>query len=260
MIFRDQLISTYLENPCQVLPNALWKTTTRLESMQTQARVQEGIVVELAVADENALMTYWSRDRKPSQNCFRRHKSLTMALVHQDYLQAFPAQGFPVRTAYFRLICRQDASVGRLPVPLGFVFTELNLPQEAGQAAALIGQCYPEIHPDADTVLGWSEHPTFDPALWIWLIDPATGHPAGLGIAEIDRDISEASLEWVQLLPAYQGRGLGKVLVQELLCRLGGRVRFTTVSGQVENTSHPEALYRSCGFEGNDVWWVLERA
>ncbi len=79
----------------------------------------------------------------------------------------------------------------------------------------------------------------------------------GLGIAEIDSAIQEGSLEWIQVLPAYRRMGIGKRIVQELLARLGKRATFTTVAGGVDNPTNPEALYRSCGFTGRDVWWIL---
>jgi ribosomal protein S18 acetylase RimI-like enzyme len=82
-----------------------------------------------------------------------------------------------------------------------------------------------------------------------------------LGIAELDKTIQEGSLEWIQVLPAYHGLGLGKGIVQKLLSRLEKekQVKFATVSGQVDNVTRSEALYRSCGFKGNDVWWLLSQ-
>ena len=114
--------------------------------------------------------------------------------------------------------------------------------------------CYPSISPDASEVRAWTAHPVFDPGLWIWIIDVAADRPAALGIAEFDPAVSEGSLEWIQVLPRYRGRGLGSALVSELLARLAGRADFTTVSGRIENETHPERLYRRCGFTGDDIW------
>ncbi len=256
MNFRDHLISTYYENPCQVLPNAIWKTLVKLENMETTAKDHDGVVVELKVTNKNMLMTYWTRDRQSSLDSFQHLDTLNTALIHQDFLRTFPFQRFPVRTPYFRLIHRHDEIESQPLVPTGFSIVEVNIQQEHEEVAHFIGECYQNIHPTADTVLEWSRHPTFDLTLWIWVVDNAKGRAAGLGIAEIDTDISEGSLEWIQLLPNYRGMGLGKVIVQELLYRLGKRARFTTVSGETENKGNPEALYRSCGFKGNDIWWM----
>ena len=63
-------------------------------------------------------------------------------------------------------------------------------------------------------------------------MDKQRNAPAALGIAEIDRNVPEGSLEWIQVLPSIKGKGLGKVLVLELLHRLKARADFTTVSGR----------------------------
>jgi ribosomal protein S18 acetylase RimI-like enzyme len=125
------------------------------------------------------------------------------------------------------------------------------------EIANLISACYKDINPTPEVVRGWVDHPVFYSDLWIWVIDERRNTPAGLGIAELDTTIAEGSLEWIQVLPAYRGKGLGKQIVCELLKRLSGRAEFTTVSGRVDNQAHPEMLYRSCGFEGDDLWWML---
>ncbi len=260
MNFYNYLLSTYCEDPCRVLPNAFWKTAARLEELQTSFQVENDRVVHLEVGTENSLLTYWTLDRKPSPDFPPSYQRLDMLVLHQDYLPAFPVQHYPVQTPYFRLIHPGTENEIPLSIPTGFDIIEVNGRQECAQVAHFIGQCYQDIQPTPDAVLSWRSHPTFDPELWIWLVDRATGLPAGLGIAEIDTTVSEGSLEWIQLLPSYQGKGLGKTIVQELLSRLRKRVKFTTVAGEVNNITHPEALYRNCGFKGHDIWWVLSKA
>jgi ribosomal protein S18 acetylase RimI-like enzyme len=257
MNFRDHLSSIYYENPCQVLPNALWKTLAQLDSMKTSISIEKDVVSQIAAWNEKSLMFYWTRNREYSQDFFQEQNDLNLALIHQDYLHAFPSQQFAIRTPYFRLIHRQNDLKAKVPIPSGFSIIEVNIQQESEQVAHLIGQCYQDIYPTVETVTNWSKHPTFDPSLWVWIFDNTKRVPVGLGIAEVDIDILEGSLEWIQVLPSYRGIGLGKVIVQELLSRLGKRVEFTTVSGETDNTTKPESLYRSCGFEGNDVWWMF---
>ena len=86
-----------------------------------------------------------------------------------------------------------------------------------------------------------------------------TGELAATGIAELDREIGEGILEWIQVSEDCRGRGLGRYLVSELLWRMRGRALFATVSGQCNNPSQPERLYRGCGFTGDDVWHVLRK-
>ena len=110
-----------------------------------------------------------------------------------------------------------------------------------------------------DTVQTWLKHPVFASDLWLWVIDVASDQPVGLGVGELDSDIHEASLTWVQVLPDYQRQGIGRAIVHELLHRIADRAAFTTVSGPVEDRDNPGAFFRHCGFTGEDVWWYLRR-
>ena len=103
----------------------------------------------------------------------------------------------------------------------------------------------------------WTQHPVYDKALWIWIADKITGEYIGLGIAEYDRGVNEGSLEWIQVLPEYRGKGVGKAIVNELLRRLQ-KADFITVSGRADDKA-AERLYRTCGFEGDDIWCVVRK-
>jgi ribosomal protein S18 acetylase RimI-like enzyme len=254
MNFHDALIATYCENPCQVLPNALWKTLSQLENWHSSVDVEKDGTTHLEAWDENKLMIYWTRCRSQLPNL---NQNPDFALVHQDYLHTFPVSKFAIRTPYFRLIHRADEIEQRVSLPARFSFVDVKIRQQVEQVSSLIGQCYPDLHPSVESIMGWLEHPTFEPSLWVWVMDTEKRIPVGLGIAEMDKTILEGSLEWIQVLPSYRGLGLGKSIVLELLSRLGKRVKFTTVAGQVDNVTRPETLYRSCGFKGNDVWWLF---
>ncbi|MCL2279392.1 MAG: hypothetical protein FWC20_08325 [Oscillospiraceae bacterium] len=102
----------------------------------------------------------------------------------------------------------------------------------------------------------WTKYPVFDNNIWIWVWDNIANVPAALGIADFDSDISEGSLEWIQVLPNYRGKGFGEAVTLELLFRLSKKADFVTVSGEVENITNPERLYRKCGFTGEAVWIV----
>ena len=82
---------------------------------------------------------------------------------------------------------------------------------------------------------------------------------AASGIAEFDEVCREGIIEWVQVLPAYRGRGLGKKIVDVLLNRLKSiGASFVTVSGNLDNTSKPLELYRKCGFTGDDICYICQ--
>ncbi|NLZ45859.1 MAG: GNAT family N-acetyltransferase [Clostridiales bacterium] len=110
-----------------------------------------------------------------------------------------------------------------------------------------------------ETVRSWTKYRVFDNDLWIFILDKTTNIPVALGIADYDSDIKEGSLEWIQVLKEYRRQGLGHMLVTNLLSRLQKKADFATVSGECDNITHPELLYRSCGFVGNDIWYVVNR-
>ena len=93
--------------------------------------------------------------------------------------------------------------------------------------------------------------------LWLAVKEDCKGRIVATGIAELDREIDEGVLEWIQVSKEYRRCGLGSYLVLELLWRTKKTARFVTVSGRCENTDNPETLYRKCGFCGNDVWHIL---
>ena len=256
MTFREALVSAYCKEPCRVLPNAMWKTGAQVDDFETSFEVEKGVVMRLEMWDEEGLHLYWHRDRYPPHIPEDRIRRLKFMLLHQDYLDTIPVERFRTRKPYFRIM-HSNGAKPTVALPLGFRIVNVNVDTEADAVAELIEKCYDTLHPSTESVHRWMDHPVFDRALWIWVMDERKDVPVGLGIAELDPAIPESSLEYIQVLPEYRGRGLGKCIVLELLTRLHGRVAFTTVSGEVKNRTRPEGLYRRCGFRGDDVWWLL---
>ena len=177
--------------------------------------------------------------------------------MHEDSYSALHDTNFPLKTAFFRII-HQGKPPENVP-PESFHYEIVNADKDLAQVASFINQCYENISVNEKIVESWLDHPVYDPNLWVWIKETCTGQFAALGIAEIDGRVPEASLEWIQVHQDFQKRGLGKAVIGELLRRVSPRVDFTTVSGEVNNPSNPEKLYRQMGFEGSDVWWFLKK-
>ncbi len=250
-------LTNYRIDPCRTLPNAYWKTMRPPENLQLQYNEADGL--------PSNKIEVWKGDRLVAFRCSDpddltltdRQLNAPLALVHADSFPAFSALPYTQKEAYFRLIHKDRPPDYNCPP--GFKLADVDPGTEFQAVAAFIQSCYLDMQMDKDIVTTWTEHPVYDPQLWVWVMDTERGVPAGLGIAECDQEVSEASLEWIQVLPSYRGRGVGKAIVGELLRRVSGRVDFTTVSGRVDNATHPERLYRHCGFTGSDVWWLLVR-
>ena len=254
--FVEALKAAYLEAPCAVLPNALWKTLARLDEMDAHYSTVAERVESIALSAPGEMHSYWHRDWVAPVIAPEVAKSLRFALLHQAYVDAIALPQLTKRRAYFRL----SHDLSRLPpgeLPAGYRLRQVELPNEAEAAASLIAACYPDIRPAPEAVRNWAGHPTHAADLWLWVLAP-DGSPAGLGIAELDGSVPEGSLEWIQVLHTNRGLGLGTALVCELLRRLAGRALFATVSGQVNNLTRPERLYRRCEFTGGDVWVLMQ--
>nr|MBR4281119.1 GNAT family N-acetyltransferase [Clostridia bacterium] len=123
----------------------------------------------------------------------------------------------------------------------------------------LINRSYEDLSVSLTQLQGYRTAPVFAADLWLIALDAQTGEPVGCGIADLDPEAHEGVLEWIQVLPERRGRGAGQFIVNALLRRMNGRADFATVSGQVNNRTSPEKLYRRCGFTGADVWHILVR-
>lgn len=123
----------------------------------------------------------------------------------------------------------------------------------------LIHASYRDISVTAEQLSQYGQTPAYFPDGWVLMKERRTGNILAGGIADYDREAGELILEWIQVLPAYRRRGYGQLIVNHLLAATRHTAQFATVSGQVNNPTHPEGLYRKCGFTGHDVWHILTR-
>ncbi len=124
----------------------------------------------------------------------------------------------------------------------------------------MINNCYKEqnISVDENDILKLCNHPAYNNKLWIKIEENRT--MIASGIAEYDKELNEGILEWIQVLPEHQKKGYGKAIVNSLLRELKNLgAKFVTVSGNLDNNTNPEKLYRSCGFTGDDTWYICKK-
>lgn len=256
--FKEAIASVYVENPCGTQPNALWKTLGQIGNFHSEYVIENDEVKSLRLWNDTMLHTYWHRNSKCIELDAKYLNSLKVAILHETQLSRDLRDKFSTIKPYFRLMhgCKD---VMDIDIPWGYYLRNVDFNRELQLVSDLICSCYRDIKPSVEEVLNWTRHPVFNKDLWIWIIDKNTEKPVALGIAELDMNIKEGSLEWIQVLPEHQGKRLGKVLVTELLNRMKPYADFTTVSGETDNRTNPERLYRSCGFYGDDVWYVLSR-
>ncbi len=179
----------------------------------------------------------------------------SMRIVHErDFSEEFLQDYFDVR--YFRL--KHDLQ-GLVPVTVPGIEIRTARKTDIGRIADVINRSYQDISVTCEQLQAQMRTEAYCENLWILAWDTEQNCVAGCGIADYDAEAGEGILEWIQVLTEYRRKQIGRLLVQELLCRMKGRARFATVSGQCDSTSQPEKLYRGCGFYGSDIWHVLKK-
>lgn len=124
---------------------------------------------------------------------------------------------------------------------------------------SVINGSYTDLKVTSEQIQGYRNTEVFREDLWILARDERTDARMGCAMADFDRETGELSVEWVQVLPQYRRRGIGRNMVSELLQRGRAFASFATVSGRTDNETKPEAVYRKCGFIGNDKWYILRK-
>lgn len=252
------LVQLYRKYPCRTLPNAFWKTESNLADLEVCLQQDAfGDTSGLAMWGKDRILALWCRKRADCPLSRRELAQFSFILVHDDALSLLNGFTFDRREPYFRIIHKGEPPFYNCPSQ--YHYAAADPVTDCNAIAEMIRACYPGSTMKGEEVLSWMNSPVYDPSLWLWVRETATDRPVGLGIAELDPEIQEASLEWIQVLPEEQGKGLGKAIVAEILRRVTGRASFTTVSGREDNQTHPERLYRRCGFTGSDVWWLLAK-
>lgn len=122
----------------------------------------------------------------------------------------------------------------------------------------VINRSYTDLSVTLEQIEGYTQTSVYDRNLWVLVREEQTGSCVGCGIADFDAEIGELILEWIQVLPEYRKKGIGRAIVNTLLHR-AKKAAFATVSGKADDPTCPERLYRSCGFVGNDIWHVLRK-
>ena len=131
--------------------------------------------------------------------------------------------------------------------------------KDVKEIVQIINDSYTDISVNKELIKSYTKTSVYNEDLWVMVKEKVTGKYVGCGIADFDTEAKELILEWIQVLPQYRGKKIGQLIVIELLFRMKGVADFATVSGKADNETNPEALYRKCGFVGNDGWHILHR-
>ncbi|MCI8435953.1 MAG: GNAT family N-acetyltransferase [Clostridia bacterium] len=186
-----------------------------------------------------------------------KQKSITVPdnikIVHNDEYNAADFDGY-IDEPYFRLYhdlqTIQSTSIDDVEIVMGAV-------EMIDVFVNIINRSYCDLSVTKEQIENYRNTPVYSPDLWV-VLKEKKGDYVGCGIADYDKIAGELILEWIQVIPSCRGRGYGQYIVNALLSR-ARQAKFATVSGKVNNTTHPEKMYRKCGFKGNDIWHILRK-
>ena len=171
-----------------------------------------------------------------------------IAIIHQN--------NFKNQFDNYKIFFRLFHSLETVDIPKIKV-EKIDLDTDKVTLIKMINMCYKNqnISVAENDILKWCKHLTYNSELWIKIEENET--MIASGIAEYDNELNEGIIEWIQVLPEYQNKGYGKTIVNSLLMELKKLgANFVTVSGDLDNSTNPEKLYRSCGFTGDDIWFI----
>jgi len=100
-----------------------------------------------------------------------------------------------------------------------------------------------------DNLRKMMREPVFDPSLWMFVKDNEKDELIGIAISTYDERIKETDIEWFYILPSFHGKGAGRFLLSEIICRSRQSSDDIRVGGTNE-------FYKKCGFveRESNIW------
>lgn len=140
----------------------------------------------------------------------------------------------------------------------GFKPIAFDKTHDIDKAVELINTSYESSTVKRETIELMMVDRVYNSKLWYYIVEKQSNKPVALGIAHYDSIVNEISLDWIQVLPKYRNKGIGKLLLRKLLLEASSIGAFATVSFDLDNLTSPEHLYRRMGFKGHDLWHIIK--
>lgn len=252
--FLAEVKERYVQNPCQVSDLAFWKVAELCQECETHSVHKKQKTYLYAIRDKR-LVFYWSDDRLHFLLTPNETKALEFLVLHKDFYKLITNRlvGYQVQESYPLLYDFTYSPAFDSSDEFYIADFDFSREQELVDAAKMLNRCYDTEHHSAAEVAGWSSLPVVDRSLWLWIKSRADNEAVGLGISTYQASIRECYLDWIQVLPEYQGRGLGRLLVHETVKRANDKSDIIRVTGTAE------AFYRKCGFVGTESWRIISK-
>ena len=172
-----------------------------------------------------------------------------MEVIHKDSFE--PTSKFKKVEYFFKLIHKLK-TIPKRPRNI----QKIDLSNDLEELVDMINKSYhhENIFVSKEDIDKWLSAEICKPFIGLKIV--SDGKIIASGIACCDDEVKEGIIDWVQVLPEYRKQGFGKKIIDGLLYELSKIANFVIVSGSIGNKTNPEKIYKSCGFEGNDIWFV----
>lgn len=283
--FIDKVSRLYLNDPARASSIPFWKLEGFL--LESQAyEVIDGADRYLYALRGKQLVFYWSNDARRFLLPPDEVRGLDFLVLHEDFfdlVRDLLGEGYDATPGYTLFYdysyVPDDAASGRSTTTgsddsttdsgrIGdggnaghgakgrYYVDDFDFGREAEyeSLADLINATDGAFHLTADKVRQWTKTPAFDPTLWVWVKDEDTHAPLGIGVSNHYAKMRETDLDWFYVLPAHQGKGIGRMLIKETIDRSKTRSEIIRLGGVADE------FYMKCGFRRRDKWYVVRRS
>lgn len=164
----------------------------------------------------------------------------------------------PILGRYYRS-CFRDPRPPEVNLPRDFSFVSLDPERDAGRVTDIIHRAYPSLRRlvTAEQLQAMAKLAFYQPEHWFFLRHDGSGETVGVALGGFCSEMEEGFIDWVEVVPRFRGRGLGRCLILESIRHLCGSSRFITWTGSLDAPFVVGDLYKHCGFTRTRQWTVL---
>ncbi|MGE5579286.1 MAG: N-acetyltransferase family protein [Bacillota bacterium] len=266
--FIEQVRVMYEADPGYVSSIPFWKLEGMLARSRT-CRMTSGSSACLYAVDGDRLVFYWSDNKETFLLPLEQVRALSFLVLHEEFFKLIQDQldGYESTETYTlfydlppngsspRVLPPEDKS--RLqPMAAGYSVAEFCFDgdEDYEALADLIRETDSHYRLTGNAVRDWTRSPAFAPTLWLWAVERDSGRPVGAAVSNYDPRLKETDLDWFYVLPPYQGKGIGRMLVGETISRSRERSSVIRLSGVADE------FYVKCGFRRKDRWFIARRS
>ncbi|QVK17484.1 GNAT family N-acetyltransferase [Mycoplasmatota bacterium] len=253
-LFIEKIKKLYIQNPCYLSSIALWKTEKMLKEANTYEVIDQDKIYLYALSNNN-LIFYWSNQLDDFILTKNEISNLDILILHDNFYQLIKDDLVQYKIDQMNpLIYKGNQESITLHEDYLIKDFDFNNRADFVDAAKLINEVYAGHHHTEDEIKSWMNDIAFDPSLWFWIKEENSNEKAALAISTYQASVKKSYLDWIQVSPSHQKKGLGKVLVYETIRRSIDKSNIIRVTGITDE------FYKTCGFISQDKWWYIKKS